>query len=138
MVLTPAGGALAKLLPVFRAGVGGPVGDGRQWMSWISIDDVVGGIYHAVMRREVDGPVNVVAPDAVTNREFTKTLARVLRRPAIVPVPASVLRTVFGEMADATLLSSQRAVPERLLATEYSFRHPELEIALRHVLGLTA
>ncbi|HTO02557.1 MAG TPA: TIGR01777 family oxidoreductase, partial [Opitutus sp.] len=117
VVLTPAGGALAKLLPVFRAGAGGPIGNGRQWMSWISIDDVVGGIYHALMRRELDGPVNVVVPGAVTNREFTKTLARVLRRPAILPVPSPVLRAVFGEMADATLLSSQRAVPERLLAT---------------------
>jgi uncharacterized protein (TIGR01777 family) len=135
VVLTPAGGALAKLLPVFRAGVGGRIGNGHQWMSWISIDDVVGGIYHALMRQDLDGPVNVVAPGAVTNREFTDTLARVLRRPAIMPVPAVVLRTVFGEMADATLLSSQRAVPERLLATGYSFRHPGLETALRHVLG---
>lgn len=135
VVLTPAGGALGKLLPVFRAGLGGRVGNGKQWMSWISIDDVIGVIYHALLHTEVDGALNVVAPAPVSNREFTATLGRVLRRPAVLPVPRGVLHGIFGEMADATLLASQRAAPERLITVGYTFRHPLLEGALRHVLG---
>ncbi|MET0263249.1 MAG: TIGR01777 family oxidoreductase [Rariglobus sp.] len=135
VVLTSAGGALAKLLPVFRAGVGGPLGAGQRWMSWISIDDLVGAIYHAIMDRRCDGAVNAVAPEAVTNAEFTRTLARVLRRPAIVPVPPVALRAVFGEMADETLLTSARVVPGKLTEALYAFRHVSLEQALRHVLG---
>jgi uncharacterized protein (TIGR01777 family) len=135
VVLSPAGGALAKLLPLFRAGAGGPVGGGRQWMSWVAIDDVLGAIHHALQNPEAHGPINVVAPQPVTNREFTQVLANVLRRPAVIPVPRLALRTLFGEMADATLLSSGRAVPERLLELGYEFRHPQLEWALRHVLG---
>ena len=134
VVLTPKGGALAKLLPVFRVGLGGPVGGGAQWMSWIGIDDVIGGIYHVLNQPTCDGPMNLVAPEPVTNREFAKTLGRVLRRPAIVPAPRFVLRGIFGEMANATVLASTRAVPERLLATGYQFKHSELEAALRHVL----
>jgi uncharacterized protein (TIGR01777 family) len=135
VVLTPTGGALAKLLPVFRAGLGGPVGGGAQWISWIAIDDVVGGIYHVLNQPVCEGPMNLVAPEPVTNREFTATLARVLRRPAIVAVPRFVLRGIFGEMADATVLASTRVMPERLLATGYRFRQPRLEEALRYVLG---
>ena len=135
VVLSPAGGALAKLMPVFKAGVGGPVGTGDQWMSWISIDDVVGAIYHAMVDETCKGPMNGVAPAPVTNREFTAILGKVLHRPAVVPVPAVALRMVFGEMADGTLLASTRAVPKRLLAAGYRFRHPDLETALRHVLG---
>jgi hypothetical protein len=135
MVLSPAGGALAKLLPVFRAGVGGRLGGGKQWMSWVGIDDAIGAIHHAIMKPACDGPMNVVTPGPVTNREFAATLARVLRRPAMVPVPRVVLRAIFGEMADGTLLASGRAMPESLLASGYRFRHAELETALRHVCG---
>lgn len=135
MVLSRAGGALGKMLPVFRMGLGGVLGDGRQYMSWIAIDDVVEVIHHALLHDDVKGPLNVVAPSPVTNAEFTRTLGRVLRRPTVAPAPALALRLVFGEMADATILSSLRARPEKLVATGYRFRFPELEPALRHVLG---
>ena len=135
VVLTPAGGALAKMLPAFRAGVGGRMGAGRQWWSWISIDDLVGALYHAVLDQRCAGPVNAVAPVPVTNAVFAETLARVLKRPAIVPVPAWVLRAALGEMADEALLSSARVVPARLNEAGYRFRHEKLEDALRHVLG---
>ena len=138
VVLTPAGGALAKLLPVFKAGLGGRLGSGKMWMSWISLDDLVGAIYHAVLDRRCDGPVNAVAPQAVTNAEFTRVLGRVLRRPAVLPVPAAVLRAMFGEMADEALLSSTRAVPGKLAEAHYTFRHENVEDALRHLLGRTA
>ena len=133
--LSPAGGALARLLPVFQAGLGGRVGAGTQWMSWIGADDAVGAIYHAVVEPRCVGPINAVAPEPVTNAVFTRTLARTLRRPAFLPVPAVALRTVFGEMADATLLASTRAVPAALLAAGYRFRHPDLASALAHGLG---
>jgi uncharacterized protein len=135
VVLTPAGGALAKLLPVFQAGVGGRLGDGRMWMSWISLDDLTGAIYHAVLDRRCDGPVNAVAPQAVTNAEFTRVLGKVLRRPAVLPVPEAALRAVFGEMAEETLLSSARVVPGKLAEAGYGFRHENVESALRHLLG---
>jgi uncharacterized protein (TIGR01777 family) len=135
VVLTPSGGALAKLLPLFRAGLGGRVGTGNQWMSWVGIDDAIEGIYHALMGPEIDGAMNLSAPMPVTNREFTEVLARVLRRTAILPVPRVALRAVFGEMADGTLLASGRAIPEKLTASDYRFRHPDLDGALRHVLG---
>ena len=135
VVLTPAGGALGKLLPLFNAGLGGRVGRGTQWMSWVSCDDVVGAIYHALLEPRCRGPLNVVAPEPVTNSEFTQTLARTLHRPAVLPVPAIVLRAVFGEMADATLLASTRVVPAALLATGYRFRHPQLAAALADGLG---
>jgi hypothetical protein len=134
-VFSPAGGALAAMLPAFRAGAGGRVGSGRQQMSWISLDDAVGAIHHLLMHREIGGPVNVVAPQPVSNAELAATLAEVLGRPAIVPVPATAARAALGEMADALLLVSQRAVPEVLTETGYRFRHPELALALRHVLG---
>lgn len=135
VVLTPAGGALAKLLPVFKAGLGGRLGAGKMWMSWISMDDLTGAIYHAVLDRRCDGPVNAVAPHAVTNAEFTRVLGRVLRRPAVLPVPAAALRTAFGEMADETVLSSARVVPGKLTEAHYTFRHENVETALRHLLG---
>jgi uncharacterized protein (TIGR01777 family) len=137
VVLTPAGGALAKLLPVFSAGAGGRLGDGRMWMSWISLDDLTGAIYHAVLDRRCDGPVNAVAPQSVTNAEFTRVLGRVLRRPAVLPVPKAALRAVFGEMADETLLSSARVAPGKLTQAGYAFRHENVEDALRHLLGRT-
>ena len=138
VVLTPAGGALAKLLPAFKAGLGGRLGSGKMWMSWISLDDLVGAIYHAVLDRRCDGPVNAVAPRAVTNGEFTRVLGRVLKRPAVLPVPAGALRAAFGEMADEALLSSARAVPGKLEEAGYEFRHENVEAALRHALGRVA
>jgi uncharacterized protein len=135
VVLSPAGGALAKMLTPFKLGGGGVIGSGNQYLSWIAIDDVVGAIHHAITTESLNGPVNVVAPNPVTNRAFTKTLGRVLRRPTIVPMPAFLSRLAFGEMADELLLASTRVVPHRLEETGYKFRHPDLEAALRHVLG---
>lgn len=135
VVLTPAGGALAKLLPVFNAGVGGRLGSGRMWMSWISLDDLIGAIYHAVLDVRCAGAVNLVAPEPVTNAEFTRTLAQVLRRPAVLPVPTFALKAVFGEMAEETLLASARVVPAKLQAAGYGFRHQKLSDALRAGLG---
>jgi uncharacterized protein (TIGR01777 family) len=135
IVLSPEGGALGKMLLPFKAGLGGVLGPGTQYMSWIGIDDLVGAIHHALLTPALDGPVNAVAPAPVTNRVFTQTLGRLLHRPTLAAVPAFALRLAFGEMADAALLSSTRVAPERLLATGYRFRFPELEGALRHLLG---
>lgn len=135
VVLSPGGGALAKLLPVFRARLGGRLGRGDQWMSWISLPDTVSALLHILANAHCAEAVNVVAPNPVTNREFTETLARVLGCSARLPVPGFVLRGVFGQMADETLLTSQRAVPAKLLATGFQFRHPTLEPALREQLG---
>ncbi len=135
VILSAAGGALAKVLPLFRLGLGGVVGSGSQYMSWISLEDAAGAIRHVLATESLSGPVNSVAPRPVTNREYTRTLAAVLRRPAIVPLPASLLRMALGEMADSLLLSSARVEPARLLATGYRFQHPDLETALRKILG---
>jgi uncharacterized protein (TIGR01777 family) len=135
LVLTPAGGALGRMLPPFLLGAGGPLGSGRQWVSWISVDDAVGVVHHALFTEGLAGPVNTAAPEPVTSRSFAATLGRVLGRPAVLPVPAPVLKLLFGEMADTALLASQRLSAERLLASGYRFRHPTLEAALRHVLG---
>lgn len=136
VVLSPADGALAKMLPVFRLGAGGRFGSGRQWMSWVSIEDAIGAIYHALLNSECAGACNVVAPQPVRNREFAATLARVLRRPAFFAVPAPALRFFLGEMADETLLASTRVFPARLLATGYRFRDADLAGALARVTGL--
>jgi uncharacterized protein (TIGR01777 family) len=135
IVLSPKGGALAQLLTPFRMGGGGVVGDGRQYMSWISLDDAVGAIHHALMQTDLEGPVNAVAPQPVTNREFTRTLAGVLNRPAVIPLPAFAARMAFGEMADELLLASARVYPRRLQESRYAFRQETLEGALRHLLG---
>ncbi|HEX8632748.1 MAG TPA: TIGR01777 family oxidoreductase [Pyrinomonadaceae bacterium] len=135
VVLSGRGGALTKMLTPFKLGAGGRVGSGEQYMSWIALEDVVGAILHALAHEELAGAVNVVAPGAVTNGEFTQTLGRVLNRPTIFAVPAFAARLAFGEMADATLLASQRAEPARLAATNYEFKYPELEGALRHALA---
>jgi len=135
VILSPAGGALAKMLPPFRMGAGGRIGSGRQAMSWISIDDAIGAIHHACVTEGLHGPINAVAPGAVANAEFTKTLARVLRRPAILPMPAFAARLAFGEMAQELLLTGAYVQPARLLESGYRFRHPDLEGALRHLLG---
>ncbi len=135
IVLSPAGGALAKMLLPFRLGAGGVVGSGRQWWSWVALDDAVGAIRHALVTPGLAGPVNVAAPNPVTNAEFTRTLGRVLARPTLFPVPAFAARLALGEMADALLLASARLVPVRLQQTGYVFRRPELEGALRHLLA---
>jgi uncharacterized protein (TIGR01777 family) len=136
LVLSPAGGVLGKMLLPFRAGLGGVVGRGSQYMSWVAIDDLLGALHHLLLDDALEGPVNVVAPEPVTNREFTKTLGRVLGRPTVVPVPAFALRLALGgEMADETLLASLRARPGRLEEGGYAFRFPSLEEALRHLLG---
>ena len=137
-VLSAAGGGLARMLFPFQVGAGGRVGSGRQYLSWIAIDDVLGAVAHALASNALRGPVNAVAPNPVTNFEFTKTLGRVLRRPTVFPLPAFVARLAFGEMADELLLASTRVEPSRLLRTGYQFRFPQLEPALRHVLGKEA
>jgi NAD dependent epimerase/dehydratase family enzyme len=122
------------LLP-FKLGAGGVIGDGKQYWSWVSLDDVIGSIHHAMVTESLTGPANVVVPHAVTNREFTKTLGRVLSRPTIFPLPQFAARMALGEMAEALLFASARLEPARLLATGYQFRHRDLEPALRHLLG---
>jgi uncharacterized protein len=133
-VLTPAGGPLASMLPIFKLGGGGRLGSGQQPFNWIGIDDAVGAFHHALQTERIWGPVNVTTPHPVTNAEFTATLARVLSRPAIMPVPAFALRLAIGEMADV-VLNGSRVIPERLMTSGYEYRYPELEAALRHVLG---
>ncbi|MDQ3666501.1 MAG: TIGR01777 family oxidoreductase [Acidobacteriota bacterium] len=135
IILDSEGGALAKMLTPFRMGVGGKIGSGEQWMSWIALDDVVGAIEFVLATDTLKGPVNFVAPNPVRNYEFTKTLGKVLSRPTIFPIPAFGVRLVFGEMADALLLSSQRVEVKKLNEAGYQFRYSVLEAALRHVLS---
>jgi len=135
IVLTPSGGALAQMLPAFRAGVAGPLGTGRQFMSWISLDDVLGALHLALFAEQLEGALNLTAPEPVTNAEFTRALGEVLRRPAVARVPAGVLRLLFGQMADELLLASCRALPARLVQAGYVFRHADVRTAFRHVLG---
>lgn len=136
LVQSPAGGALGAQLPLFLIGAGGRLGHGQQWQSWVGIDDVIGMFHHALITPTIAGAMNVVAPTPVRNREYTRTLARVLRRPAFLPAPRWGLEVAIGESATAEmLLASQRVAPDVATATGYAFRHPELEGALRHVLG---
>ena len=136
MVLSPKGGALSRMLPLFRAGLGGVIGGGRQYVSWVALDDLPLILLHALRCGDLAGPVNAVSPRPVTNREFTEALGKVLSRPTPLPVPAFALRlAVGGEMADALLLASARVFPRRLEETGYPFRFPELGAALRHMLG---
>jgi uncharacterized protein (TIGR01777 family) len=136
MVLSPEGGALARMLPLFRAGLGGVIGGGRQYISWVALDDLPGIVLHSMQCGDLSGPVNAVAPRPVTNREFTEALGKALSRPTPLPVPAFALRlAVGGEMADALLLASARVVPKRLLDTGFAFRSPELETTLLRLLG---
>ncbi|MBL9083232.1 MAG: TIGR01777 family oxidoreductase, partial [Planctomycetales bacterium] len=135
IVLGMGGGALAKMLTPFKLGAGGNLGSGKQWMSWVALDDAVGAIHHALFNEALTGPMNVVAPTPVTNAEFTKTLGRVVARPTIFPMPAFAARLALGEMADALLLASTRVLPQALQLTDYRFRFPTLEEALRHLLG---
>ncbi|MEO8199052.1 MAG: TIGR01777 family oxidoreductase [Gemmatimonadota bacterium] len=136
IILSPAGGALAKMLPIFKLGAGGRLGSGKQWMSWVAMDDVLGSIHHLLTHPSLSGPVNLVSPNPVRNEEFTRVLARVVSRPAIAPVPPFALHLLYGrEMPDETLLSGARVLPRRLESDGYVFRFPDLEDALRHVLG---
>lgn len=135
VVIGAAGGALRKMLPVFRAGLGGPVGGGRQVMSWIGLDDAVGALHFLLMREDLEGAFNVTAPQPVSSAEFAATLGRVLGRPARLPLPERAVRGLFGEMGEETLLASQRVVPRRLEAAGFRFVHPDLEQALRFELG---
>ena len=135
IVLSPKGGALKKLLPLFKLGVGGKFGSGKQWQSWISIDDEIGAIEH-LLTANVSGAVNLTAPNPVTNAEFTKVLASVLKRPAIVPVPTFAPKIVLGgELADALLFTGQRVIPAALNASGYMFKHTTLESAFRSLLS---
>jgi uncharacterized protein len=135
VILSPRGGALEKILLPFQFGLGGEVGSGRQYWSWIAIDDAVGAIYHALITDTLRGPANAVTPHPITNREFTKTLCALLARPTLAPTPEFAARLVFGEMADELLLASARVEPARLRRTDFRFRFQTLEEALRHLLG---
>lgn len=133
-VLSSSGGALRKMLLPFKMGLGGIIGSGEQYFSWISIDDAVRIIPHIIADDSIRGPVNFAAPNAVSNREFTKTLGRVLRRPTILPLPAFAARLAFGEMAEELLLTSTRVYPKKIIEFGYKFLHPELGEALKHIL----
>ena len=135
IVLSTAGGALAKMLTPFKLGLGGIVGSGLQWMSWIDVRDMVGAIQHIVKTDQLRGPVNLVAPTPVRNAEFTKTLASVLSRPAFFPMPAFVVKLVFGEMGETVLLGSQRVEPRQLVASGYPFQFRDLQGSLKATLG---
>jgi uncharacterized protein len=135
MVLGKDGGALKKMLPPFRMGLGGPIGSGKQWTSWIALDDLCAAIAFLLHNDAAKGPYLCVSPKPVTNRDFAKALGRAVHRPALLPAPAFALRLLFGEMADAVLLSSQRAMPRRLLEAGFRFAHEDLDDALRSVLG---
>jgi len=135
LVLSPKGGALAKMLTPFRLGLGGMIGSGQQWWSWIHVDDIVAIVHHALQATSLSGPVNLVAPNPARNAEFTSILASVLRRPAFFRVPAFLPRLALGEMAEETLLSSARVQPAKLLAGGYAFQFPELRAALEDLVG---
>ncbi len=138
VVLGSQGGALKKMLPPFRMGLGGPIAGGRQWMSWIALEDAVAAIVHAMEGLELSGALNVVSPNPATNAEFTRTLAQTLRRPAIWPVPGFAVKALFGEMGEATVLASCRAEPRRLVESGFHFRYPDLKGALAHAVGSRA
>ena len=135
IVMGTAGGALPKMLPAFKMGVGGRLGDGRQWMSWVDVRDVVGAIHHLLRSDLLHGPVNLVSPKPVTNMEFTKALGNVLSRPTIFPMPAFAARLAFGQMADELLLASQRVEPVKLISSGYPFRFGKLQDCLKDLLG---
>jgi uncharacterized protein (TIGR01777 family) len=127
-------GALARLLTPFKLGLGGRVGSGKQWWSWVALDDVVGAIRYA-LEGDITGPVNLVSPNPLTNAQFTKALGKALGRPTIFPFPAFAAKALFGEMADEALLTGQRALPARLLDAGFAFEYPEIDSALAHALS---
>ncbi|HTU97458.1 MAG TPA: TIGR01777 family oxidoreductase [Solirubrobacteraceae bacterium] len=134
VVLSPSGGALAKMLPFFKLGIGGPVAGGRQYVPWIHLDDVIGGLLHCLDDAEATGPVNLTAPNPVTNAELSRALGHALGRPAVLPVPGLAVKLLYGEMAEM-VTTGQRAIPAQLRALGYTFRHPEIELALKDVLS---
>lgn len=135
VVLSPKGGALGKMLIPFKLGAGGRIGDGQQWMSWIDVQDMVGAIHHMLKNDLLHGPVNMVAPKPVRNAEFTRTLASVLSRPAMFPVPTFAVKLAFGEMGETVLLGSQRIEPVQLVTSGYPFRFSDLRASLTHTLN---
>jgi uncharacterized protein len=135
VVLSERGGALAKMLPPFKLGVGGPVAGGGQYMSWVHMEDLVGAMLFALDNESLSGPVNVVAPQAATNRDLSKALGRVLHRPAVVPVPRLAIKALYGEMGESTVIHGQHVVPRRLEELGYEFSRPQLEEALRAAVG---
>ncbi len=135
VVITPEGGALKKLLLPYLLGLGGRIGSGKQYLSWIGIDDALAAFYHTLMNDQVSGPVNVVSPEPVSQTDFSKTMASVLSRPAVFPLPAFLIKLIFGQMGEEGLLYSTKAIPEQLLDTGFLFRHSTLREALKHVLG---
>ncbi|MHC4320984.1 MAG: TIGR01777 family oxidoreductase [Planctomycetota bacterium] len=134
VILSKEGGALVKMLTPFNMGMGGKIGSGTQFMSWVAIDDVSGAIYHALVTDSLKGPVNVTAPNPVTNMEFTNTLGKVINRPTVVPLPAFAAKLAFGEMAKDLLLASTKVAPKKLSDSGYEFQYPELDKALKHIL----
>lgn len=134
VVLSPSGGALSKMLPFFKLGIGGPVAGGHQYVPWIHLDDVIGALLHCADTAAASGPVNVTAPNPVTNTELSRALGRALGRPAVLPVPAFAIKLLYGEMAEM-VTTGQRVLPARLRELGYDFRHPDVEPALRDVLG---
>ena len=137
VVLTPFGGALRQMLPLFRMGLGGPLGSGRQWTSWITLEDLLQSIFHVMADEQASGPYNVVAPAPVRNIDFTRALAAVLHRPAVLPAPAFALRAAFGQMADEALLTSCRTMPERLEQSGFQYKTPEIAGALESLFRRT-
>lgn len=135
VILSRRGGALEKMLPPFRMGLGGVIGSGKQVWSWIDLDDAVGALLHTLSQSSLTGPVNTVAPEPVTNHAFTKALGRVVRRPTLFSMPAFVARVVMGPMVDELLLAHQDVQPSRLLASGYQFQYPDIEASLRHAVG---
>ena len=133
MVIGPEGGVLARLRPIYRLGLGGPIGMGRRWMSWVSREDLVNIILHLIRHSEITGPVNAVSPVAVRGSEFSNCLGRIFMRPAIFPVPPLLLRLLYGRMGQETLLSSLRVIPNRLKQSGFEFQHPRLEMATRGI-----
>ena len=136
VVLSPRGGALKKMMLPFQMGVGGALGDGKQWMSWVSLSDAVYAVYHLLMRNDLKGAFNITAPNPVSNQEFTKTLGSVLKRPTILPVPGFAIKAALGEMGQDLLLKGVAAPPTHLQQVGFKFTHPQLQEALRHELGL--
>jgi hypothetical protein len=135
IVLSPKGGALGAMLPPFKVGLGGRTGNGQQWMSWIDVRDMVGAIHHILKNDLIQGPVNLVAPKPVRNTEFATTLASVLSRPAILPLPAFAVKLAFGEMGEELLLGSQKVEASKLISSGYPFRFRELRASLKAILG---
>ncbi len=135
IVLSKDGGALAKMLTPFKMGMGGKIGSGTQYMSWVAMDDVTGAIYHTLVTDSLKGPVNVTAPNPVTNKEFTNILGKAINRPAVMPMPAFAAKLAFGEMANDLLLASTKVAPKKLSDSGYEFQYPELKPALKHILS---